>query len=321
MTTVNAAATNGRALRSRIRTDGGIGVIRLPLVDAEPATKRRGGPKPSGKRKPQRQNGKPKPAAKNGDGRPLGDVRLVSPTRKKLLIWEVGEPSAENYSTLGKALAADGNLYEDETTGHGLTWVQPDGTTHRIGNANQVRPLIVDRVPMQVQKEGKVVRELPAAEHLNAMLHTRAFLDHFLPLDEVAKVFFYVDGFKPLQPGYNDFGVGNRVLYLGQPPQAIQSLDTINRFLDAMPFASDADRANTIAAGLTVRLRRQWLGEKPLVTITATQNHSGKTTTSDFIRGPVPKADLLYQSLDWPMKCELQEQIRSGPRHRSHRLR
>jgi hypothetical protein len=244
---------------------------------------------------------------------PLGDVRGVSPTRKELLIWDVEEPAGTNYSMLGKALAATGGLYEDATTGNGLVWVRPDGMARRIGKGPQLAPLIVDRVPMQVQKERKVVRELPTAEHLTAMLHTRAFLDQFLPLDEVARAFFYADGYKAIQPGYNDFGPGHHILFLGQPPKPVQSLDKINAFLDAMPFASEADRTNTVAAGLTVRLRRQWLGEKPLVVITATQSHAGKTTTADFIRGLVPKADLLYESLDWPMKNELQQQIRADP--------
>ena len=254
-------------------------------------------------------NGKAAAAAQ----RPSGVVRGVSPTHKGLLIWDVGKPAADNYRLLGDGLATTGNLFQDGTTGHGLVWVRPDGTTCRIIKGTQLAPLIVDRVPMQVQKEGKVVRELPAAEHLNAMLHSRAFLDQFLPLDEVARVFFYMDGFKPIQPGYNDLGPGHRILFLGQPPKPVWSLDTINAFLDAMPFASNADRTNTIAAGLTVRLRRQWLGEKPLVAITSTQSHSGKTTTADFIRGAVPKADLLYESQDWPIQTQLQKQIQVDP--------
>jgi hypothetical protein len=228
-------------------------------------------------------------------------------------VWDVRRPAAVNYGLLGQLLASTGNLYRDEAIGSGLVWVRPDGTTRHVSKGSQLAPRIVDRVPMQVQKDGKVVRELPTAEHLNAMLHSRAFLDQFTPLDEVARVFFYHDGFKPVRLGYNDFGPGNRVLFLGPAPKAIQSLDKINAFLDTMPFASEADRTNTVAAGLTVRLRRQWLGEKPLVAITASQSHGGKSTTADFIRGLVPKADLLFESLDWPMEVKLQKQLQADP--------
>jgi hypothetical protein len=246
--------------------------------------------------------------------KPLADVRGVIPKHKKrLFIWKVSKSAGKNYASLGQRLAQTGNLYRDEAAGHGLLLVRPDGTTRCIRTGNQLRPLIVDRVPMQVKKNGTVFRELPPAEHLNAMLYTRAFLDQFQPLDEVTKEFCYVNGFEPVRSGYSDHGPGNRIFFHGNPPKVTQSLDAINRFLDAMPFASDADRANTIAAGLTVRLRRMWAGEKPMVTITCTQSHGGKTTTSDFIRGSVTKADILYESNDWPMQCQFQKQIRANP--------
>ncbi|MEN6451706.1 MAG: hypothetical protein ABFC96_14535, partial [Thermoguttaceae bacterium] len=220
------------------------------------------------------------------DVQPLGDVRGVIPLPQDdaMFLWDVAAPAGTNYRMLGQLLAATGNLYRDETTGHGLVLVLPDGTTRRVGKGRQLAPLIVDRVRMQVVKDGKLVRELPAAEHLNAMLYTKAFLEQFLPVDEVTNVFFYARRFQPLQPGYNDHGPGSRIVYLRQPCEVSEFLDTINLFLAAMPFASNADRTNAVAAALTVRLRREWCGEKPLVLITATQSHAGKTTVGDFIR-------------------------------------
>lgn len=247
-------------------------------------------------------------------GEPLGDVMGVIPLRKgqkpQGFTWNVNEGARKNYTRLGQRLAAVGDLYRDEATGHGLVLVRPDGTATHIGKGSQLAPLIVDRVSMRVVKEGKVVSELPTAAHLNAMLHAKAFLDQFRPVNEVTRTFFYAEGFTPLQPGYNDFGPGNRILFLGETPPAIRSTDTIRRFLRAMPFASEADATNTVAAALTVLFRRQWLGEKPLVQVTSTRSHSGKGTVTEFLRGVVPKADILYESQDWPMQSQFQRQVR-----------
>ena len=213
-------------------------------------------------------------------GGPLADVRDVIPfareEKPRGFIWNVARGARRNYTRLGQRLVAVGDLYRDEATGHGLVLVRPDGTVSHIRKGSQLAPLIVDRVSMRVEKDGKVVSELPTAAHLSAMLHAKAFLDQFPPVDEVSRTFFYADGFLPLQPRYNDFGPGNRILFLGETPPAIQSTETIRRFLRAMPFASEADATNAVAAALTVRLRRQWLGEKPLVQVTSTRTHSGK---------------------------------------------
>lgn len=248
------------------------------------------------------------------DGEPLGDVMGVIPLRKgqkpQGFIWCVDHGARKNYTRLGQRLAAVGDLYRDEATGHGLVLVRADGTASHIGKGSQLAPLIVDRVSMRVVKEGKVVSELPTAAHLNAMLHAKAFLDQFRPVNEVTRTFFYAEGFVPLQPGYNDFGPGNRILFLGEAPSLARSTDTIRRFLRAMPFASEADATNTVAAALTVLFRRQWLGEKPLVQVTSTRSHSGKGTVTEFLRGVVPKADILYESQDWPMQSQFQRQVR-----------
>src|SRR5438132_232996 len=45
----------------------------------------------------------------------------------------------------------------------------------------------------------------------------------------------------------------------------------------------------------------------------ATKSHSGKGTVTDFIRGSVPKADILYESLDWPMQNQFQKQFQLDP--------
>ena len=67
-----------------------------------------------------------------------------------------------------------------------------------------------------------------------------------------------------------------------------------------MAFATNADRTNTVAAALTVMLHRHWPGQKPVIRVTANRSHSGKGTVSDFFRGSVPKADLLYEGTTGP---------------------
>ena len=83
--------------------------------------------------------------------------------------------------------------------------------------------------------------------------------------------------------------------------------------LAVMAFASNADRTNTVAAALTVLLRRMWPGQKPVIPVTSTKSHSGKGTITEFFRGSVPKADVLYESYDWPMQSQFQRQVQANP--------
>src|SRR5262249_44233226 len=150
--------------------------------------------------------------------------------------------------------------------------------------------------------------DLPPATHLNAMLSSETFLAQFRPVDQIALQPRYLDDFSFAQPGYQDCGEAGCLLYLGPEPRIADNVDTISRFLDVMDFATDADRCNTVAAALTVLLRNHWPGAKPVVVVTATKSHAGKGTVCDFIRGKVAKADLLYESVDWPMQNQFQRQ-------------
>lgn len=259
----------------------------------------------------------PRPSVDSTDGKPpaLGVVRGVDPKHqgeKKAakFIWKVEKGATLNYRLLGQRLAATCGLYRNGTSGHGLIQVLPDRSFRLITKGVQLAPLIVDRVPMQVEKQTKVVSELPAANHLNTMLQSEKFLGNFLAVDELTTLPMYLPDFSLASPGYNP---GNRILYLGEEPLVVRSLDTINAFLNAMDFATTADRTNTVAAALTVLLRGLWQGEKPVVLVTATQSHSGKGTITDFFRGAVPKADLLYEDRDWPMQQQFQRQIQRNP--------
>jgi hypothetical protein len=231
-----------------------------------------------------------------------------------IVIWAVEDGAQRNYCRLGKNLArCNSSLFRNTSEGHGLIHASASGTCRLITKATHLAPVIIDTLTMRVVKEGKVVNDLPAAAHLNAMLRSETFLQQFRPVDQVAKTPLYLDDFSIVQPGYHDGGEGKRLLYVGPEPRIADSTDTINRFLDVMDFDSNADRTNTVAAALTVLLRHHWQGEKPVVLVTATKSHAGKGTITEFIRGEVAKADVLYENTDWPMQSQLQRQISHDP--------
>src|SRR5690606_16307732 len=64
---------------------------------------------------------------------------------------------------------------------------------------------------------------------------------------------------------------------------------------------------------LTVPFRRHFPGGKPLILITATKSHSGKSTLVEFIHGNTPKIELLYENVDWPIQRNLHEQLQRCP--------
>lgn len=245
----------------------------------------------------------------DGDGGEEGDEQEIPASGR--FIWKVEDGAARNYRLLGQRLANSGDLFRNKEDGHGLVQVMATGKARLITKGTQLAPVIVDRVRMRVEKEGKLVSELPTSAHLSAMLFSEEFLGQFVPVDEVTKTPFFLDDFSLVKPGFNDGGRGNRVLYVGDAQTTSPILETLERFLNVMPFASNADRTNLVAAGLTVPLRRHWPGEKPLILITSTRSHSGKGTLTECLRGSIPKADILYESLDWPMQCQFQQQLQS----------
>jgi hypothetical protein len=238
----------------------------------------------------------------------------VDRQRRRRFVWKVERGARGNYRLLGQQLAqASDSLYRNGANGHGLLQVLPDGTTRLVTRGPQLAPLIADTLLMIVTKGGKTVSELPAAGHLAAMLQAGAFLDNFRVVDQLARTPLYRDDYSLLQPGYNDFGAGGRILYLGPKPVVSHSMDTIRAFQAVMPYATEADRTNATAAALTVVLRNFFRGAKPVISITATRSHAGKGTVCDFIRGAIAKADILYECTDWPMTQQFQRQLHLDP--------
>ncbi len=83
--------------------------------------------------------------------------------------------------------------------------------------------------------------ELPTQSHFEAMLGTEESLGNFETVDEVTNRPIYLNDFTLAQPGYNDGGPGDRIFCVGDPVQAATTTETIDTFLDAMEFASNAD--------------------------------------------------------------------------------
>jgi hypothetical protein len=243
----------------------------------------------------------------------VGGRKGLQPPTEGKFIWKVEKGAKKNYRRLGERLARCDDLYRNRLDGLGLIQVLPDGKTRLLRKGSELAPVLADRISMIVTKNGKVTGEMPQATHLNAMLRSEVFLSCFRAVDEVARTPYHLDDFKLVQPGYHDGGPGKRILYVGPVPEIGSGMATITAFLNVMEFASNADRTNAVAAALTTLLRHRWLGEKPLYLITATRSQAGKGTITDFARGSVGKADILYESTDWPMLSQFQRQVKLDP--------
>jgi hypothetical protein len=174
--------------------------------------------------------------------------------------------------------------------------------------------VIKDRIPLGVFKSGKPKGDRLPAASLNDMVRAELFLTRFRPLDRVAdRPEFYGD-FRLTRTGFNDGGDGHRVYYPGPEPEVLRSRDAVDRFLDVMAFASNADRTNAVAAALTVLLRHYWPGEKPVVLITSTKSHGGKDTVLDFARGETRAASVSYDPADWAVQKACVAALKGDPR-------
>ena len=147
------------------------------------------------------------------------------------------------------------------------------------------------------------------------MLHSRHFLGNFPKVKDVVTTPVVLSDYTPSQPGYN---APDAILYLGPAVATAKNTDTIDKFLDVMEWASNADRTNAVAALLTVPFRYRFPGGKPLILVTASKSHSGKGTLVEFIRGKAAKVELLYEDKDWPMQKVLHRQLIDMPQARHH---
>jgi hypothetical protein len=175
--------------------------------------------------------------------KPFGGVGGVAPVpiedEKPKCDWPVEDGADKNYRNLGEILAASGDLFRGDEDETGLILLRPSGKHRRIIRGKDLIPVVVDRIKVEVTKEGKVTRELPTQNHFDTMLCTEEFLGNFEPVDEVTSRPIYLNDFTLAQPGYNDGGPGDRILFVGDPVQPAETTETIDTFLDVMEFASN----------------------------------------------------------------------------------
>lgn len=215
--------------------------------------------------------------------------------------WDDDLPAGTNFVPFGQRLAASGDVFRQPDYGSGLVLVSPEGKPRLISKGADLAPVIADRVPVLVWKKGEIKSNKISAAHLNTMVHAETFLRQFDTIDEVTGTSLFLPNWSLTQPGYNDGG-GHRFFYVGGEPAIIPNREATERFLDAMDWASNADRTNAVAAALTVQLRNHWPGGKPVLVVTANKSHAGKGTVIQFATGEAVKTVISWQSTGWPVE-------------------
>ena len=230
------------------------------------------------------------------------------------LIWNENTPPESNYVPLGNRLAQGDYLFRNPLYRSGLIEALPDGG-RLVTKGADLGPIIVDRrVHIQViDKKGKSKGwEIPTRA-LDSALKTEIFLDQFRPVDQITKVPLWLPNFTLTTKGYNNGGKGFRILYLGDTPRVSQSLEFITKFLKQMDFATEADKANAVAALITVQLRNHFPGAKPIILATGTTSHSGKDTVLTFAAGLTPSVSIPFESVDWALQRQLVGAVKLVP--------
>lgn len=228
-------------------------------------------------------------------------------------IWDDGEVARVNYQALGQRLEKSGDLFRNPSHGGGLVQLLSNGRTASITKGADLAPVIVDRVNVLVVKNGDVKGSRINSADLNAMLKCEAFLSQFTTVDRLTAVPLYLPDFTLTNPGFNDGGPRNHILYTGDDPLISDSQDTINSFLDVMLFKTNADRTNSVAAALTVLLHNHWPGGKPIVLATATKSHAGKDTIILFATGTNKSVSISYQATNWAFERSFVGAVKTNP--------
>lgn len=219
----------------------------------------------------------------------------------RVLAWNQDDHLDDNCRLLGSRLKEFGDLYRVPGEGTGLVLVETDPVVsmRRIETPGDLAVHTYNRLRVSVMKNGARKGSLIPAQELKVAIRCNAFLRYFQPVDCFTTPPLYLPGFQLTEPGYSDAGPGNRVLYIGGTPAVEQSQEAIPAFLDAMDFATAADRTNAAAALLTVMLRNHFPGGKPLVNITANKSHAGKDTIVAFIASMYEHVSISYGRRDW----------------------
>jgi len=227
-------------------------------------------------------------------------------------VWHEEESQAVNFDKMGRRLSSAGDLYRHAAPNGGLCLIRQDGSSQTIAKGADLAPVIADRVnDLAVCLNGRQKKSSISTTDLTTMLASEAFLSPFRVIDRVTDVPLFMPDFSLTRPGYNDGGVSYRYFYTGSEPSVSHSLELTNAFLNVMHFATPSDRANALAAALTVMLRNHWPGGKPIILATATKSHSGKDTILDFAAGDTKKRSVSYEMADWALQKAIVAQLKA----------
>lgn len=220
------------------------------------------------------------------------------------LDWDEDGPLAEIFRRAGRTLRRCGDLYRGGyASGLVLASRHPSVPPTTVRDPASLASIIADRIKVRRLKDNKLRGTSVPPSLLTTMLGSEAFLQQFPAIDEVVtEPIFLAPDFALCEPGYNNGGPGQRVLYTGEKPWAKSTHERISLFLDVMDFATEADRTNTVAAALTVLLYNHFPGAKPILAVTADKSHAGKDTIIEFASGMHSHVSISYQKPDWPLE-------------------
>ena len=222
--------------------------------------------------------------------------------------WNESNPRTDIYPKFGKLLASRKDFYRRSTHGGGLLLAPEHSNAPAVDldDITRFQAAIADYVRVQVIKDGKAKGSFIPNAQLKIMSRSELFLRELPAVDEVVDHAVYSPpDFRPTTPGYNNRGLGHRVLHIGSQPQIIRTRFALDRYYDTVEFDSPADRANAYAAGVTVKLRRFWPGGKPIALVTAAKSHAGKGTLISCFAGLTGMNSVTYQSTDWAFERSL----------------
>ena len=104
---------------------------------------------------------------------------VPSPQPNDLFVWNDDYPPAVNYAALGKRLAASKDLFRSPAYGNGLILLLPGGKSKPVTKGADLAPIVVDRVPVTVVRDGKSKGGMIPSAHLAAMLQAETFSQQF----------------------------------------------------------------------------------------------------------------------------------------------
>jgi hypothetical protein len=230
-----------------------------------------------------------------------------------VFIWSEDKAAIDNYVAFGQRLAAVGDLYRRPQYAGGLLLAIPGLPPIPILKGSTLAPVIADRVRIQVVKDGKPRGSRIPSAHLETMLSSEVFLQRLRVIDTVTSVPIYRADFTLAPPNYSDGGRGQRFFYLGASTTVVRSTKILSAFLNAMAFATPADRTNALAAAITVALHNLWPGAKPVISVTADKSHSGKDTIVAFAAGSHRLTSVSYQRADWALQRDFVGALKLNP--------